>query len=81
MALSDCTHLRQVDAGTVQQPSLFEPPQASLRVGQQVHAGVPLPGIDEGLHHQERQRRRLRLQVGDPGGQSVICTTIAESDR
>ncbi len=35
---------------------------------QQVHVGVLLAGVHEGLHEQKRHRRRLRLDVGNPGG-------------
>ena len=67
--LPDGAHLGQVDAGTAQQAGLFEPLRARLGVRQEVHARIALPGIDEGLHEEERHRRRLRLHVGDPGGQ------------
>ena len=66
--LPEGAHLGQVDVGTVRtaRPASSQRGPA-VRVGQQVHARVALPGVDEGLQDQERHGGGLGLDVGDPG--------------
>ena len=63
-----------------EQPGVAQPPAGRRRIGEQIDAAVALPGVHEGLHHQERHRRRFRLGIGDPGGERHE-TMVAGSDR
>ena len=62
----------------VQQPGLLEPPRAGLRVRQQIHAGVALPGIDEGLHRRSGIGAGFVSMSGTQAGSVIPAILAAE---